>query len=252
VNTGIEQGTYTRRTIVKRFLSGAAAVAVAGAAVSSGLPASVSAGAAYFRTTTNLNLRAQASTSSKILLTLSSGSLVTQVGSEQSGFLKVSYFGTIGWAKSEFLTPSSYGGDGDIPAYRGTGTTTSAVNMRSGAGTMFSALRVLSKGTTVEVHDAYENYFWLIRYNGQFGWIHADYLMHSGSGDGDMPAYTGMGTTTAAVNLRSGKGTSYSALLVVPKGASIELYAGPAGNWQAVRYAGKFGYIHSDYVAGDL
>jgi uncharacterized protein YraI len=235
--------------MVKRFISGAAAVALTGAMAGSGFPGSVNAGTAFFRTTVNLNLRAQASTSSAILLTIPNGGFVAQVGPEQSGFTKVRYVDTVGWAKSEYLTPATSDGGGDMPAYRGTGTTSSAVNLRKGAGGSYSVLRVLPSGATVEIYDAYENYYWLVRYQGQFGWVHADYLMHGSSGGGDVPVFTGMGTTTAAVNLRSGAGTGYSVLQVVPKGVAIELYAGPAGNWQRVRYAGKFGYIHSDYIS---
>jgi uncharacterized protein YraI len=91
-----------------------------------------------------------------------------------------------------------------------------------------------------------------VSYNGEFGWVHSDFLIMDYEGEADIPVSTGMGTATTTVNLRAGAGTGYEVLAVVPEGASIELYAGPAGSWARVRYDGQFGYIHSDYVAGML
>ncbi len=241
------EGTLTRRALVQRFIGGAAAVAVAGAVA--GLPSQVDAGTGYFRTTANLNLRSQASASSTILLTIPSGGVVEQVGPSQYGFTKVSYLGNVGWAKSEYLTPSGSAGEGDMPAYRGLDFTTAAVNLRKGAGTSYGVIRTIPSGASVNVYDAYENYFWLVNYQGQYGWVHADFLQQT-STSGDIPVFTGTGKTTAAVNMRSGGGSGYSVLQVLPKDTTVELYSGPAGSYQLVRYAGKFGYVHSDYIAG--
>src|SRR5215204_3261261 len=97
------QGSFDRRTMVKRIISGTAAVALAGVVVAGGFSSSVSAGTAYFRTTAALNLRSQSNTSSVVILVIPNGGMVAQAGPEQYGFTKVSYNGNIGWAKSEFL-----------------------------------------------------------------------------------------------------------------------------------------------------
>jgi len=183
------------------------------------------------------------------------GAQVGYLEEEQNGFTNVSYAGSIGWAKSEYLSPAGSGGGGgwqgnpNNAPYRGQATTTSAVNMRNGAGLNYDVKLVIPAGAVVEVYDDYADYFWLVNYNGEFGWVHDNFLNMGDSAGGDMPTYTGMGYTTATVNLRSGGGTNYSVLQVVPAGASIELYAGPASNWALVRYGGQFGYIHADYVA---
>jgi uncharacterized protein YraI len=248
------QRTLSRRMLVKQTLSGVAALAVGSVLLTAGVGSvSGAAGPEPYITSVALNLRAQPNLSAAVLLVIPAGGKVGYQDESQNGFMKVAYNGTIGWAKSDYLSPAgSEGTSNYAAAYRGQAVTSSSVNMRSGGGLNFGVIQVLPAGATVEVYDDYANYFWLVKYNGEFGWVHADYLIMDYEGGGDTPVYTGMGTTTTTVNLRAGAGTGYEVLAVVPEGASIELYAGPAGNWARVRYNGQFGYIHSDYVAGVL
>ncbi len=74
------------------------------------------------------------------------------------------------------------GGGGDVPPYRGESFTTSAVNLRSGPGTNYSVILVIPADANVDVYDEYANYFWLVRYQGQFGYVHSNFLTSSGSG----------------------------------------------------------------------
>jgi uncharacterized protein YraI len=57
----------------------------------------------YHTTTANLNLRAEPSTSAKILLVIPSGAKVTPHGLITNGFAKVTYNGTVGWASNAYL-----------------------------------------------------------------------------------------------------------------------------------------------------
>jgi mannosyl-glycoprotein endo-beta-N-acetylglucosaminidase len=251
----LNKGRVSRRTFVKRLLGGSAALVVAGAMVRTGYGAPT-AGPEKLVTSAALNLRSQPSLSGSVLLVIPAGAQVGDLEVEQNGFTNVSYAGSIGWAKSEYLSSAGSGGGGggwqgnpNNAPYRGQATTSSAVNMRNGGGMNYGVKLVIPAGVSVEVYDDYANYFWLVNYNGEFGWVHDDFLSMGDSAGGDMPTYTGMGVTTTAVNLRSGAGTNYSVLDVVPEGAAIELYAGPASNWALVRYGGQFGYVHADYVA---
>ena len=252
-----DQRGISRRTLVKQLLGGSAALVLAGTVVSG---THAMAGPEKLVTSTSLNLRSQPSLSGSVLLVIPAGALVGYQDVEQGGFTKVAYDGSIGWAKSEYLSPAGSGGSGgggwqgnpNNAVYRGQAITLSAVNMRNGGGMNYGVKLVIPGGTAVQVFDDYADYFWLVNYNGEYGWVHDDFLIMDYDDDSDMPAYTGMGTTTASVNLRAGSGTGYQVLAVVPSGASIELYAGPAGSWSRVRYNGQFGYIHSDYVATSL
>lgn len=60
-------------------------------------------GAETFTTTANLNLRAEPSTSAKVLLVMPSGSKVTAEVGGSNGFRKVTYKGTTGWAATAYL-----------------------------------------------------------------------------------------------------------------------------------------------------
>jgi uncharacterized protein YraI len=333
MTTLFERRNVSRRSFLKQLAGGSAALALSGALVASGVSAAPSAGPEKLVTSSALNLRAQPSLSSAVLLVIPAGAQVGYLEDEQDGFTNVSYAGSIGWAKSEYLSPVGGGGSSDYPpslgykttlayvnmrsgpgtgysvirtlpqgtsvevfdsiqgnfqmvgyaqqvgwisldylsggeggggggggwegnpnnaAYRGQATTASAVNMRNGGGMNYDVKLVIPGGAVVDVYDDYGNYFWLVNYNGEYGWVHDDFLIMDSDQGSDMPEYTGMGTATATVNLRAGSGTGYQVLAVVPAGASVELYAGPAGSWARVRYNGQFGYIHSDYIASTL
>jgi uncharacterized protein YraI len=54
-------------------------------------------------TTTGLNLRAEPTTSSRVLLVMPAGSSVTAVNGTSGGFRKVHFKGTTGWAATDYL-----------------------------------------------------------------------------------------------------------------------------------------------------
>jgi mannosyl-glycoprotein endo-beta-N-acetylglucosaminidase len=57
----------------------------------------------HMTTTTDLNLRSKASTSSKVLKVMPPGASVTLTGDESNGFVAVSYQGVKGWAFRDYL-----------------------------------------------------------------------------------------------------------------------------------------------------
>lgn len=60
-------------------------------------------GTSTFTTTATLNLRAEPSTSAKVLLVMPSGAKVTALSGTASGWRQVSYNGTTGWASTAYL-----------------------------------------------------------------------------------------------------------------------------------------------------
>lgn len=60
-------------------------------------------GVETFTTTAYLNLRAEPSTSAKILLVMPSGATVTALSGTAAGWRQVSYNGTTGWAATDYL-----------------------------------------------------------------------------------------------------------------------------------------------------
>jgi uncharacterized protein YvpB len=53
--------------------------------------------------------------------------------------------------------------------------------------------------------------------------------------------------TTGALNMRTGAGTQYAAIMVIPKGAVVEVI-GTSGKWFNITYQGKTGWSSSDYL----
>jgi uncharacterized protein YraI len=235
------QGSESRRSIVKKLFGGAAALLVAGTIVAGGLTTGVSAGTGNYQTTAAVNLRSQPSTSAGIILVIPKGAMVTQAGPDEGSFKKVSYAGKTGWAYSSYLAVDDVGG-ADMPAYRGIAATTGAANLRSGPGTQFGVLRVIAAHTTVEVYDEYGNYYWLVRYDGQFGYVHSS-LLSSDGGPTELPM-----TTTAALNMRTESNANGQLITVVPAGAQVT--AGPLieNGYRGVTYGQYSGWVLAKYL----
>lgn len=53
--------------------------------------------------------------------------------------------------------------------------------------------------------------------------------------------------TTGALNMRSGAGTQYASIMVLPKGAVVEVI-GASGKWLNIIYQGKTGWASGDYL----
>lgn len=215
------------------------------------IPAQATSGGAT--TTSALNLRASASTSAKILLTMPQGAKVI-VQSTSNGWSKVTYNGTEGYACADYLSASS-----SVSSSFGTGTITgSDVRMRSGAGTNYSIIGTYGKGTQMQVTGVSGNWY-AVSYNGKTGYVSADYMKVTSSTASSSTSTTstsssttsvsGTGTVTgSSVRMRSGAGTNYSILATFAKGTKVEV-TGKTGNWYAIKYDGKSGYISADYLS---
>jgi len=77
-------------------------------------------------------------------------------------------------------------------------------------------------------------------------WINS---MGNAASPASAPTGPAIGTAKATtdVNMRSGMGTGYSLLQVVPNGATVTVY-GSSNGWTQVSYNGKNGYIYSIYL----
>jgi rare lipoprotein A len=228
----------SRRQIVKLALGASAAIALGGASLVQQADARSGGG---YRTTTAVNLRAQANTTSTVLAVLPKGTVVSTTGSSKNGFAPVTWNGKSGWvyeALLEWFTDSA-----PAPEIIGTATTTTGVNMRAGSSTGYGVIRVLPKGTQVSFTQVVKNGYRQIVHNGTEGWVLDEYLTNSSS---DSP---GVFVTTTAVNLRAQASTSSSVLKVVPKGAQVLDYDFVMSNgFRGVDYNGTVGWIHDSLL----
>jgi uncharacterized protein YraI len=237
--------SISRRAFVRKAATGAFGLAVAGTVASGALPKAAGAqevsplAVGPFRTTAALNLRTQPSTSAPIILVIPYQASVTAIGPEQNGYINVIYADRTGWAHGDYLTVTS--GDDTPPVFVGTGKTTAALNLRSGAGSNYSVKRVIPYGATIELYDGVTNNYRQVMYAGTFGWAYADYIAAGGSQPTTL-------TTTAALNLRSQPSLAGSVLRVIPYGAQVQAGTQIENGYRKVTYAGTTGWASTAFL----
>jgi uncharacterized protein YgiM (DUF1202 family) len=191
---------------------------------------SVSA-AAVMTTTANVNFRTGPGTSYSVIQVIPSGSTVNTTGAVQNGFTRLTYGGSTGWVSSQYLSGSSQPTTATV--------VDGALNLRSGPGTTYSVLTVMPNGATVTITGALTTGFYPVTYNGTAGYASADFLQLSS---------TQSATALANLNLRSGPGTSYNVLLVIPNGSQVTLTGGLTNGFYPLTYNGTAGYASAGYL----
>ena len=133
-------------------------------------------------TATSLNVRSGTGTSYSVITKLSKGTVVDVIESASNGWKKVKTSnGTTGWVSGEYLTTGSAGNSStnnstSQTSYKAT-VTADSLNVRKGAGTSYSVITKLSKGTVVDVLESASNGWKKIKTsNGTIGWVSGSYL----------------------------------------------------------------------------
>ena len=208
--------------------------------------------------TTDLNLRVQPSTDSAVLTVIPAGQSVSVTGGNQSGFLPVTFSGVSGFAYADFL--GSGGGNGSTSGGSGaTGGSSVLVslNLRADASTDSQILDVMPAGATVQLPGEQRNGFVRVTYNGTQGWAFGQFLgsgggasapSDGGTDDGATTGATGAAQSTTNLNLRSGAGTSFSVIDVIPAGGQVQLTGSRQNNFAQVTYNGIQGWASLDFL----
>lgn len=122
--------------------------------------------------------------------------------------------------------------------------TTTAVNLRTGAGTGNAIIATVSEGTALIVEADTGNGWYKVNYDGESGYMSADYLSFSETMD-----LTAQGWVDGSdVRMRAAAGTDSEIVRVTTYGESVEIL-GVDGEWYKVSAGGKTGYIRGDYVS---
>lgn len=210
--------------------------------------------------TTDLNLRAQPSTSSAVLTVIPGGRSVSVTGGNQNGFLPVTYSGVNGFAYADFLGSGSASGDtaGNGSSSGATGGTSVLVslNLRADASTSSQILTVMPAGATVQLLGEQRNGFVRVTYNGTQGWASGQFLgsggsaapSDSGTDGGTSSGATGSARSTTDLNLRSGAGTSFAVIDVIPAGGQVQLTGTRQNNFAQLTYNGTQGWASLDFL----
>lgn len=120
-------------------------------------------------------------------------------------------------------------------------TSSSSLNIRSGAGTSYSKVTSLAKGTYVIVDKYSSNGWYHINYKGKSGWASSSYLSKVNT------TKRTVNTQSTNLNMRKSASASSSKVTSVPKGATVYVIK-TSGNWSYGVYNGYVGWMSSTYL----
>ncbi len=130
---------------------------------------------------------------------------------------------------------------------------TSSLRLRSGPGTDYPIIAVMSQGESVTILEGPTNGWYKAQYKSSTGWASAEYLTLGGSGTTTPPPGGTSGGTatvnTSSLRLRNGPGTSYAVLTTMSQGESVTIVSGPSNGWYQVTYKGTTGWASGDYLS---
>ena len=123
-----------------------------------------------------------------------------------------------------------------------TGVTTSTLKVRDGAGTTYTQIDYLAKGTKLEIVEKCSNGWYKIKNNGSYGYVSGKYVKL------DSTEVIATGITTGGLNVREGASTDYSKIGYLAKGTKVEIVQKLLNGWYKIKYNGSYGYISGKYV----
>ena len=206
-----------------------------------------------------LNVRSGPSTSYSITTKLYKGDKV-EILETSNGWHKIKASnGKIGWVSGDYIKVSS--GSTSQPSTSTTKATVTAtsLNVRSGAGTSYSVITKLSKGTVVDVIESASNGWKKIKTSGgTTGWASGDYLTTGSVGNSSTNNSTSQTSYKATVNtdslnMRKGAGTSYSVITKLSNGTVVDVLESASNGWKKIKTSnGTIGWVSGSYLANGV
>ncbi len=220
----------------------------------------------------SLNVRSSASTSSKVIGSLSGNTKVTIVG-EEGAFYKIEYKGSHGYVAKEYVkdvTESNNSNQGtQTPEKPSTPETTkktgivnvsSSLNVREGASTSSKVIGSLSGNTKVTIVGE-EGAFYKIEYKGSHGYVAKEYVKdvtesnnsNQGTQTPEKPSTpestekTGIVNVSSSLNVRSSASTSSKVIGSLSGNTKVTI-VGEEGAFYKIEYKGSHGYVAKEYV----
>ena len=206
-----------------------------------------------------LNVRSGPSTSYSITTKLYKGDKV-EILETSNGWHKIKASnGKIGWVSGDYIKVSS--GSTSQPSTSTTKATVTAtsLNVRSGAGTSYSVITKLPKGTVVDVLESASNGWKKIKTSGgTTGWVSGEYLTTGSAGNSSTNNSTSQTSYKATVNtdslnMRKGAGTSYSVITKLSKGTVVDVLESASNGWKKIKTSnGTIGWVSGSYLANGV
>ena len=206
-----------------------------------------------------LNVRSGPSTSYGITTKLYKGDKV-EILETSNGWHKIKASnGKIGWVSGDYIKVSS--GSTSQPSTSTTKATVTAtsLNVRSGAGTSYSVITKLPKGTVVDVLESASNGWKKIKTSGgTTGWVSGEYLTTGSAGNSSTDNSTSQTSYKATVNtdslnMRKGAGTSYSVITKLSNGTVVDVLESASNGWKKIKTSnGTIGWVSGSYLANGV
>ena len=206
-----------------------------------------------------LNVRSGPSTSYGITTKLYKGDKV-EILETSNGWHKIKASnGKIGWVSGDYIKVSS--GSTSQPSTSTTKATVTAtsLNVRSGAGTSYSVITKLPKGTVVDVLESASNGWKKIKTSGgTTGWVCGEYLTTGSAGNSSTNNSTSQTSYKATVNtdslnMRKGAGTSYSVITKLSNGTVVDVLESASNGWKKIKTSnGTIGWVSGSYLANGV
>ena len=215
----------------------------------------------------SLNVRSSASTSSKVIGSLSGNTKVTIVG-EEGAFYKIEYKGSHGYVAKEYVkdvTESSNSNQGtQTPEKPSTPESTektgivnvsSSLNVREGASTSSKVIGSLSGNTKVTIVGE-EGVFYKIEYKGSHGYVAKEYIKDikdeivtepEKPSNPENSKKTGVVTASKGLNVRKEANTSSQIVGILNSGESVEII-GEENGFYKITYKGQEAYASKNYI----
>ena len=220
----------------------------------------------------SLNVREGASTSSKVIGSLSRNTKVTIVG-EEGAFYKIEYKGSHGYVAKEYVkdvTENSNSNQGtqtpekpSIPENTekiGIVNVSSSLNVRERASISSKVIGSLSGNTKVTIVGE-EGAFYKIEYKGSHGYVAKEYVKdvtesnnsNQGTQTPEKPSIpenskkTGVVTASKGLNVRKEANTSSKIIGILNSGESVEII-GEENGFYKITYKGQEAYASKNYI----
>ena len=215
----------------------------------------------------SLNVRSSASTSSKVIGSLSGNTKVTIIG-EEGAFYKIEYKGSHGYVAKEYVkdvTENNNSNQGtQTPEKPSTPESTektgivnvsSSLNVREGASTSSKVIGSLSGNTKVTIVGE-EGAFYKIEYKASHGYVAKEYIKDikdevvtepEKPSNPENSNKTGVVTASKGLNVRKEANTSSQIIGILNSGESVEII-GEENGFYKITYKGQEAYASKNYI----
>ena len=191
--------------------------------------------------TTDVNVRQGPSSTSAVLAVLSAGDTVTQRGSEENGWLPITYDQKDAWIQAQYVSATTAVTSQSTVS---TAVLTKGAYVRSSATADGWIMGSLAKGTTVPVIGEAQGSWTPVNYYGRSGWVASSLL--------DASSASAAVKITSAVSqdylwVRTGESTAYPSIGMLYPGDKASVTGDPYNGWVPITFQGQPAYVAANY-----